>query len=218
FDKGFSDSIARMAQQLSGPEFADALKRAQEGDIPKLEVQVDLKGPKGGPGIVDSVVLAEQLAQVQDFSQSVGDVFGSMYSELNVAGEAAFDNINRLVERMIKRMMADVVSSGITRIFASILGGAVTGGGGILNGLFGGLFGGVPKLAAGGILSGPSLVMAGEYPGARSNPEVIAPLNDLKKYGVGGGGNINVNIEGKVQGNELALLVERVVRDYTRRN
>lgn len=73
-------------------------------------------------------------------------------------------------------------------------------------------------MASGGILSGPSLVMAGEYPGARSNPEVIAPLSDLKKYGVGNGGDINVNINGKVQGNELVLLVERVVRDYSRRN
>src|SRR5690606_17131354 len=154
---------------------ADALKRAQEGNVPKLEVQVDLKGPEGGTGIVDSGVLAEQLAQVQDFSQSVGDVLGNMYSELIVGGEDAFDNINRLFERMIKRMIADVVSSGITRIFTSLLGGAVTGGGGILGGLFKGIFGGVPKLATGGILSGPSLVMAGEYPGARSNPEVIAP-------------------------------------------
>ena len=32
----------------------------------------------------------------------------------------------------------------------------------------------------GGIVSSPTLGLMGEYPGARSNPEVIAPLDKLK--------------------------------------
>ena len=36
------------------------------------------------------------------------------------------------------------------------------------------------QFANGGIVSGPTLATVGEYPGARSNPEVIAPLNKLK--------------------------------------
>lgn len=44
----------------------------------------------------------------------------------------------------------------------------------------------VPAFAAGGVVSGPTMAMVGEYPGARSNPEVIAPLNKLK--GMLGGG------------------------------
>lgn len=38
----------------------------------------------------------------------------------------------------------------------------------------------VPQFANGGVVSGPTLAMVGEYAGARSNPEVIAPLNDLQ--------------------------------------
>lgn len=38
----------------------------------------------------------------------------------------------------------------------------------------------VPQFAAGGIVSGPTLAMVGEYAGAGSNPEVIAPLSDLQ--------------------------------------
>lgn len=38
----------------------------------------------------------------------------------------------------------------------------------------------VPQFAAGGIVTGPTLAMIGEYPGAASNPEVIAPLSDLE--------------------------------------
>ena len=38
----------------------------------------------------------------------------------------------------------------------------------------------VPAFADGGIVSGPTLALVGEYAGASSNPEVIAPLNKLK--------------------------------------
>ena len=39
---------------------------------------------------------------------------------------------------------------------------------------------GVPMLAEGGIASGPTLAMVGEYAGAKGNPEVIAPLDKLR--------------------------------------
>lgn len=42
------------------------------------------------------------------------------------------------------------------------------------------LFSTIPKFANGGIVSGPTMGLMGEYPGASSNPEVIAPLNKLK--------------------------------------
>lgn len=38
----------------------------------------------------------------------------------------------------------------------------------------------MPQFANGGIVSGPTVGLMGEYAGARSNPEVIAPLNKLK--------------------------------------
>jgi len=40
--------------------------------------------------------------------------------------------------------------------------------------------GGFSAFADGGIVSGPTMGLVGEYPGARSNPEVIAPLDKLK--------------------------------------
>ena len=42
------------------------------------------------------------------------------------------------------------------------------------------LFATFPKFAKGGIVTGPTMGLMGEYPGASSNPEVIAPLNKLK--------------------------------------
>ena len=52
----------------------------------------------------------------------------------------------------------------------------------------------VPRFAEGGIVSGPTMGMMGEYPGVKSNPEVIAPLDKLQGM-MGGGANINVNVD-----------------------
>lgn len=40
----------------------------------------------------------------------------------------------------------------------------------------------LPKFAAGGVISGPTFGLMGEYAGAQHNPEVIAPLNTLRQY------------------------------------
>ena len=67
------------------------------------------------------------------------------------------------------------------------------------------------KFADGGIVSGPTMGLVGEYPGARSNPEVIAPLNKLQSMigGVGGVGNVNVTGSVRVEGQDLLIAIER---------
>lgn len=39
----------------------------------------------------------------------------------------------------------------------------------------------IPTMAKGGVLTGPRLVMAGEYPGARTNPEIVAPQSIIRE-------------------------------------
>lgn len=59
---------------------------------------------------------------------------------------------------------------------------------------------GIPMLAEGGIASGPTLAMVGEYAGASNNPEVIAPLNKLRSMldtGNDGVGRVVFKIEGR---------------------
>jgi len=70
--------------------------------------------------------------------------------------------------------------------------------------------------AEGGIVSGPTLGLVGEYPGASSNPEVIAPLDKLK-----GMLNMNNNNSGfvastTIQGRDLAIVLERYNKDARR--
>ena len=60
---------------------------------------------------------------------------------------------------------------------------------------------GIPMLANGGIASGPTLAMVGEYAGASGNPEVIAPLDKLRGMLAGPTtldfGNVKFEIEGR---------------------
>ena len=70
--------------------------------------------------------------------------------------------------------------------------------------------------ANGGIVSGPVNALVGEYPGAKSNPEVIAPLSKLKNLmgEQGGGNNMNVSGEFVVRGQDLVVALQRA--DKTR--
>lgn len=70
--------------------------------------------------------------------------------------------------------------------------------------------------ADGGIVYGPTLGLMGEYPGARSNPEVIAPLDKLKDI-IGGSGNDNGYIASThISGRDLAIVLQRHNNDYSR--
>jgi hypothetical protein len=63
---------------------------------------------------------------------------------------------------------------------------------------------GPQRFANGGIISGPTMGLMGEYPGASSNPEVVAPLDKLKDLIGGGGGGTFV-----LRGQDLLLSVNR---------
>ena len=69
--------------------------------------------------------------------------------------------------------------------------------------------GGTKKFANGGIISGPTMGLMGEYPGARSNPEVVAPLDKLKGLMGAGGGTL----EARISGNDLLILMNKAQRN-----
>ena len=77
-------------------------------------------------------------------------------------------------------------------------------------------FAAIPKFANGGIVSGPTMGLMGEYPGARSNPEVIAPLDKLKGMMGAGGQNVNVGGEFKINGQDLVVALQRADRNRSR--
>ena len=62
-------------------------------------------------------------------------------------------------------------------------------------------------MAKGGILSGPTNILAGEYMGARNNPEIIAPLDKLRNM-INTEQNINLQGAFRLTGDDLLLAVE----------
>ena len=70
-------------------------------------------------------------------------------------------------------------------------------------------------MAKGGILTGPTNILAGEYMGARNNPEIIAPLDKLKNL-IGGQTNINLQGAFRLTGNDLILAVEQANKNRIR--
>jgi hypothetical protein len=73
----------------------------------------------------------------------------------------------------------------------------------------------VTAFADGGIVSGPTLGLMGEYPGASSNPEVIAPLDKLKGM-LKSNDSSGFVASTSIQGRDLAIVLERYNRDSSR--
>ena len=69
---------------------------------------------------------------------------------------------------------------------------------------------GIGAFAEGGVVSGPTLALVGEYSGASNNPEVIAPLNKLKSMIPQQAGIANVRFE--LHGRQLVGLLANETR------
>lgn len=73
----------------------------------------------------------------------------------------------------------------------------------------------VTAFAEGGIVSGPTLGLMGEYPNARSNPEVIAPLDKLQGM-LNTGSQSGFVASTTITGRDLAIVLERYNKDSKR--
>lgn len=67
---------------------------------------------------------------------------------------------------------------------------------------------GVPMLASGGLATGPTLAMVGEYAGASGNPEVIAPLDKLRSFLPEPGEGVG-DLEFRIKGDDLVAVYNR---------
>lgn len=194
----------------------------------------------GAENILDDTDIAFQLAaseaNIESFASRVGyiiDGIGEQWGDMgetlannfaqvgaSIAGslaDAAFngsnfiDTLSQALIGLIKRLVVAAATAAILAAF--------TGGGSAAAGASGaagagkaltGLAKSTTAFANGGIVSTPTLGLVGEYAGARSNPEVIAPLDKLKSMlGDRPGGNVHVTGEFGIRGNDLAVVLDR---------
>jgi hypothetical protein len=128
-----------------------------------------------------------------------GDMLTQSFVTLAETGKLSFQGVFDGLKKMAIQLAATVAAAFALNLLLGGLGvaGFAKGAGGfkkILGGLGGGgPLGGLIPFANGGIVSGPTPALVGEYTGARSNPEVIAPLSKLQNMM---GGNVTFTISG----------------------
>ena len=66
---------------------------------------------------------------------------------------------------------------------------------------------GLMPFAEGGVVSGPTMALIGEYAGASNNPEVVAPLDKLRSMIEPG--IARVEVVGKIKGRDIVLVQEK---------
>lgn len=70
----------------------------------------------------------------------------------------------------------------------------------------------VTPFANGGLVYGPTLALMGEYGGASSNPEVIAPLDKLKSLIGDTGGGFSGRLEARLKGRDIVIALANETR------
>jgi hypothetical protein len=128
-----------------------------------------------------------------------GSLLADSFMQMAESGKLSFQSIFQGLKKMAIQLAATVAAAFALNILLGGIGiaGFGKGTGGFKN-LLGGMGGGGPlggliPFANGGIVSGPTSALVGEYTGARTNPEVIAPLSKLQNMM---GGNVTFTISG----------------------
>ena len=150
---------------------------------------------------------------VKDLENSFATGFNNAANSAKGFAETLKDSIKGVIKGLIAKGIAGVVSNtlaaaGASGPFAVALAGIAGAGAAAL---FSSI---VPKFAKGGLAFGPSLGMVGEGPNISSaNPEVIAPLSDLKKFIGPNSGGQNVHVSG-----EFELSFDKLIAAFNRGN
>ena len=160
-----------------------------------------------GGSVMANVAMSMAGAMMQSAEQGA--------TSLKDLAKAALGAAAKVIRSIIMEGVAQAAMSALKgvpfpfNIAAAAAAGA--GAGALFNGLINKI--GIPALAEGGVLTGPQLVMAGEYPGAVNNPEIVAPENKLRDVfsevlrasGDMGGSELTCRLEGDT----LVFAVER---------
>jgi hypothetical protein len=149
---------------------------------------------KMGIGIMNA--LGPALDMLLEKSANIGEVLSQAFSDV--------------LKKLVKVIIAAAVAVALLAIIFPKTLTKAGGAGKVFGNLVGGGMGlGTQLFANGGIVSGPTLGLMGEYPGASSNPEVVAPLDKLKDMM----GNSGGTLETRISGNDLLILVNKANRN-----
>lgn len=139
----------------------------------------------------DIKLAAEEMQQLQQIYDQVGSTLSNVFSimgeglaEGTVAwqemGSAILGTIQQIISGLLAKAIAGMIageaSKGLLGLATATIGIAA------LKSVWDSQVKNVPRAFNGAMAYGDTLLRVGDYAGAASNPEVIAPLNDLKSY------------------------------------
>jgi hypothetical protein len=151
--------------------------------------------------------IAELTQKQKQFNAAMGMFENIMTSAMTSAAystEGFFKSFMNNIKIAIKQLLVQLAV--ITAIKFLIGGPGVAGS---LSKAFELAKGKVLGLATGGLVTGPTMALVGEGAGTTaSNPEVVAPLDKLKGM-INGGGSQQVEVYGRISGNDIFISNQR---------
>lgn len=190
------------------------------------EVNLNLQG--GLIGVGEAFKQAAEVIEthgtlIEKITYAVADAI----SQSAASGEASFGKIAlaavgaaaKIIRAQIQEAVAAAAFSALKNVPFPFNIAAAAAAGALASGLFSKLISsvGIPALAEGGVISGPTTALMGEYPNARVNPEIVAPEKKLRdifrgEMGGRGGGTLTARISGR----DLLFVLEQAGYDAKR--
>jgi hypothetical protein len=163
----------------------------------------------------NKAIAQEAATSIQQIGNGLMSALGPSMDMLLDKGASIGEVMNKMAEDLVKQLIKVIATAAIAALLMSIifpekLAAAGMSGMDVFSGLFTQGMGlgrnafPTKKFANGGVISGPTMGLMGEYPGAAHNPEVVAPLDKLKSMIGGGTGGQFV-----LRGQDLLLSVNR---------
>ena len=144
-----------------------------------------------------------KLKEANALSQLFGDI---MFESMMNAANSQEGFFNSFVENMKKAIKQLLIQLAVMTAINILLGGK----GITISKAFQAAKTSILGLESGGLVTGPTMALVGEGAGTNaSNPEVVAPLDKLKGMINGGSGSQQIEVFGRISGNDIFISNQR---------
>ena len=212
--------IDAMPDELSGLQDIPSMMEEFESDFTVDEIAFEkfqkTERIMNGFKSVGQAVFQSLAENASNFGNQMGQAFGAMARGAEDGKERMKEATRGIINQALAAAQATIIEAMISSGKFSgpaapiVIPALVAGGIGLVQSLFAD----IPAFAQGGIVSGPTVGLMGEYPGARTNPEVIAPLDKLQSMMQAN--TQSVVVSGRISGNDIRLSNDRTNRNAKR--